>query len=410
MACGYTHAGSRHAGSRQMISPSKSAKVRRAFLGLLVTALIAATVVLFHSRQYIRSAELMKRIENPETGSWFANSGAYAVRENPTTLSTPAGPIRARLYLPQGLSDAPGIMIAHGVHYLGIDEPRLMAFARALASSGIRVLTPELLPLADYHIEPGVIDLIGYSACEFSKSLGRKAGVLGISFGGGLALMAAAEPRFEPCIGFVVSVGAHDDLERVARFYVTNRIARPDGSILQMKAHEYGALNLIYSHVEDFFPATDVSVARQTLKLLLWEKVEAARKEATQLGPESQKKMELIFSHDRAAFANRLEASIARHRDEMAAVSPHGHLSSLHVPVLLLHGAADNIVPPSELLWLKNDIPAADVKDALISPAISHVDVEGKPTWKDRLRIVAFMAEILRLSDEEKAVPAETKR
>ena len=73
--------------------------------------------------------------------------------------------------------------MVHGVHHLGIhDEPRLVAFARALSASGIEVLTPELASLADYQVDAHSIDLIGYSARELSQSGNQKVGVLGISF------------------------------------------------------------------------------------------------------------------------------------------------------------------------------------------------------------------------------------
>jgi len=76
----------------------------------------------------------------------------------------------------------------------------------------------------------------------------------------------------------------------------------------------------------------------------------------------------------------------------------------LHVPVLLLHGAADNVIPPSELLWLRQDIPAGELKNALISPAISHVSMEGEPTLLDKLRLVHFMAQVLELTGDGRAV------
>ena len=212
-------------------------------------------------------------------------------------------------------------------------------------------------------------------------------------------MLAAADPRFGPDIGFVVSVGAHDDLERVSQFLVTNRIQRPDGTTLEMPAHEYGALVLTYSHVEDFFPSDDVPAARETLRLLLWERVEESRKCAQQLSPDSRRKMELLFGHHVAAFTNELEAAIARHHTEMSLVSPHGHLGSLKVPVLLLHGAADNVIPPPELLWLVQDVPANALRAALVSPAISHVDMKGKPTLTDTLRLVHFLAQIFELTD-----------
>ena len=68
------------------------------------------------------------------------------------TLMLPSGTLQARMYTPVNHPDAPGIVVVHGVHYLGMDEPRLEAFATAMAACGLRVLTPELPDIKDYHI------------------------------------------------------------------------------------------------------------------------------------------------------------------------------------------------------------------------------------------------------------------
>jgi pimeloyl-ACP methyl ester carboxylesterase len=387
-----------------MTIASQRKRQRAALFLVSAAALVTLAMVAFHAGAHFRAAALLLRIQNSENPGQPARVSADSVEETSTQVPTPTGPIRARLYISKDRPRAPGIVIVHGVHHLGIDEPRLMAFARAISSSGIQVLTPELPSLTDYRVDPASIDLIGYSAHTLSASLGRKVGVLGLSFAGGLALISAADPRFEPDIGFVVSIGAHDDLERVSKFLVTNRIQRPDRTILEMPAHEYGALVLIYSHVEDFFPAADVPTALETLRLLLWERVDESRKRAEQLSPDSRQKMELLFGHHVEQLASELESSIARHRTEMPPVSPHRHVASLQVPALLLHGAADNIIPPSELLWLQQDVPARVLRSALISPAISHVDMSAKPTFTDTLRLVHFMAQILELADAEEPI------
>jgi len=338
-------------------------------------------------------------MQNPQNPGLLARAFESPLDETLTSIPTPSGPLRARLYVPRNNPHPPGMVVVHGLHHLGIDEPRLVAFARSLSATGIQVLTPELPSLADYHIDRASADLIGYSARALANSVGRKVGVLGLSFAGGLGLIAAADPRFAPCMNFVVSVGAHDDLERVSQFLASNRIPRPDGSVLEMPAHEYGALILIYLHLEDFFPASDVPAARETLQLLLWERVEDSRKSAEQLSPASRQKMELLFAHHREAFTGEIEQAIARHHAEMAPVSPHGQLGGLQVPVFLLHGSEDNVIPPSELFWLKQDVPRCVLKAALISSVFSHVDMEAKSRFADTLQIVHFMAQVFEMTD-----------
>ena len=72
---------------------------------------------------------------------------------------------------------------------------------------------------------------------------------------------------------------------------------------------------------------------------------------------------------------------IDRHSKEMDAVSPSGKMAGLHVPVYLLHGSGDTIIPASESLWLARDVPHDDLRAVLISPALVHVDMDKKVTF-----------------------------
>jgi dienelactone hydrolase len=367
--------------------------------------LLTLTVLLWRpAAAHFRAAGLLMRIQNPGHPGWLAEKAAFKITESASDVATPSGPVQARLYVPQGVPDAPGIVIVHGVHRLGIGEPRLVALARAMAASGIRVLTPELASLADYRVEPGTIDLIGVSARSFAGMLHRKVGVLGISFGGGLALLAASDPHYAGYVRFVMTLGAHDDLERVTEFYVTNKIRRPDGSTLHMQAHDYGPLVLIYSHVEDFFPPADVEIARNALRLLLWEKPDDSKRAAQSLSPPSRRTMELLYEHNAQPLYGEMQDVIAHNRMAMAAVSPHGRMGTLHAPVFLLHGAGDNVIPPSELLWLQQDVPQAMLHSALVSPAISHASMEDAISLEDQFELVHFMAEVLETADDQQVL------
>src|SRR5205823_3807992 len=104
------------------------------------------------------------------------------------------------------------IVLAHGVHRLGIEEPRLQRFARAIAASGVVVMTPEIAELTDYRVDPRSIDTLGAAAHSLRERTHAPVGLMGMSFAGGLSLLATADPAYAPDIAFVVAIGAHDDL------------------------------------------------------------------------------------------------------------------------------------------------------------------------------------------------------
>src|SRR5262249_24805795 len=146
------------------------------------------------------------------------------------------------------------------------------------------VLTPELRELADYRLDARSIEAIGFGAAALRARTTHAVGVMGMSFAGGLALLAAADPRFQPDIGMVLAVGAHDDAARVCRFFATNRIERADGSVESLAAHDYGALVFVYSHATHFFGEEDLPRARESLRLWLAEQRDEARAGEAGLG------------------------------------------------------------------------------------------------------------------------------
>jgi pimeloyl-ACP methyl ester carboxylesterase len=310
---------------------------------------------------------------------------------------------RARIYHPVGIAHPSALVVVPGVHHLGMDEPRLRRFARALSSHGYMVLTPQVDDLADYNITKQSAVVIGDAVHELVRRSGApKVGLLGLSFAGGMSLIAASDEAVQQQLSVVIAIGAHDDLNRVLDFFETDETRAPDGTVLKMKAHEYGSLVTAYSHAAAFFSPEDFAEARKTLRTLLWEDLPAAHAEATKLSPQGQARMALLFAHDTKSLVPDTRRILAQVRPELDAASPHFYLTKVHVPVLLLHGSADNVVPPTETLWLERDLPRGVLKEALISPAIGHVEVGGASAM-DRTRLIDWMKEMLDLLDTSSA-------
>jgi dienelactone hydrolase len=303
--------------------------------------------------------------------------------------------IPARLYVPNGVSSPPGVVLVHGVHRLGIEEPRLERFARALAGSGVIVMTPAVTELSDYKVAPRSIETVGAAVEALRARLGvDKVGLMGMSFGGGISLLTAAHSRFADHVSFVVAVGAHDDLGRVSRFFVNDEIPEPNGSTKKLHAHGYGVMVLVYSHVEDFFPPEDVPAARDALRLWLWERRDEARNAAARLSPASKAKIDHLFGDGVSSLKAELLEEIDRHTADMAEVSPHGRLGTLKANVYLLHGEGDTVIPATETSWLAEDVPADRLRTTLISPAIEHVELKS-PSAADKWALVHFMGQVI---------------
>jgi len=329
---------------------------------LMVALLAAVSLGWGPAARHVRAVQFLERLDHKPAAA------AAGITTEDVTIPGKKGPIRARLYYGRGVAAAPGIVVAHGVHYRGIDERRLLPFARALAESGHTVLTPELSELADYRITQSGVDVIRDSVAYLSnrrdRVSGDKVGVLGFSFAGGLSLVAVEDPSTAQHVSSVTSVGGHHDLRRVLRFLIHNEIETPHG-VVHQKAHEYGLVVLVYGHLDEFVPEQDLPAMREGFKAWLHEDQKAE-----------------------------LDALLEKQGPELTALSARGHLRALQVPVYLLHGSHDSVIPPSETDAANLELDGAE-HQALVSPLLEHVEVSQTAGLADKLALVSFMAKLL---------------
>ena len=60
-----------------------------------------------------------------------------------------------------------------------------------------------------------------------------------------------------------------------------------------------------------------------------------------------------------------------------------------------MHGSDDHLIPPSETLWLAHDLPPGILAYALISRALTHVEMGEGASFAERAQAVHFMAGVL---------------
>jgi dienelactone hydrolase len=363
-------------------------------------ALIAVAVTLGWSpgRRYWRAGKMLSALSSAQAAGPAAAAAQGALVEEDLTITGADGPFRARIYRQRGQTGGRGLIVAHGIHHEGMNERRMVPFARELARAGLVVLTPEMTDLADYRITRQGVSVIRDAAAHLS---GRRdlvgdtrVGILGFSFAGGLSLVAAADPALAGHVAYVVSVGGHHDLERVLRFLIRNEVETPRG-LEKKPAHDYGLMVVLYGSVERFAPEADRGALRDALRASLHGDREGAVAAAAKLTTEEGKRLWALAEGKKLqTLAPQLEAIMSERRAELAALSPRGRLRAIGAPAYLVHGASDSVIPPSETEWAGAELGSAE-HIALVSPLIEHVEVSKPASVGDKVALVRFIAQML---------------
>ncbi len=327
-----------------------SRRVRVAVSILFAVAVAGGLGLALHRR--LLCAGIFLRLEHARAPAWIVHYRERAVVESAFAFAGGKGV----LYAPEGERPAQGIVLAHGMHELGIRDPRMLSFARALAGAGFAVLTPEVVGLAHYRLVHTDVTVIGESARALARRIGReRVIVFGISLAGGLALRAACEPATRAVIERVIGLGAHHDAVRVARFFLGEPAYGPAGEHADVKPHPYGPSSLWITLFGEKHPGKG--------KLTEEERLRALR-------------------------------AVTEHTPDLERASPSACPEPVRVPVYLVHGTGDRIVPYTETLWNGQELARHTEVQTLISPAIVHAEYEP-PTWRQRVELVEFIVDAL---------------
>jgi dienelactone hydrolase len=367
---------------------------------------------------YARGLSLVVRAAH--MGGWVeraATATAHAWHAEPaTTIPTRHGAIPARLYRPDGKFRRTAILTP-GVHAMGIDEPRLKGLAGDLAGSGIAVMTIALPDLTRYRFTPDEIDEIEDATTWLSSNRqlapDGTIGLMGISFAGGLSLVAAGRPAIRDKVAYVFSFGGHGDLPRVLRYLCSGLEPLPPGAPPSTPPHfraphDYGVAVILLGIADRIVPPDQVEPLRRGIEtyltasqLTLVDMTKAHQvydesvKIAAALPEPSKTLMTLVNARDTKALGARLLPvldSITAYPDSMSpdrSPLPKG-------PVYLLHGTEDTVIPSVETLLLARHLEDAHVEvHALLSGLITHAEVDKSAAASETLKLIGFWRSLL---------------
>lgn len=361
-------------------------------LALLVTFALLSAALWPLARTYLQSIALLMQWNGDPLPAVLAPLVDSKIIVQDVTIPSSNGPIRARIYSPANNPDAPGLVFVHGLNHQGIDEIKMKRFARWQAASGIRVLTPDIPDLRAYRVKASSIDVMGESARWFAEKTGHPVTLMGVSFAGGMALMAAARPAYASSVKAVFVVGGYDDLRRVAHFYVTGTELRPDGTTQTIQPNPFGTRFMEYTDLALFVPPDDREAIEPVLQAVLFDQRALVPEMESALLPAQRTELEYLLNSTPDKIE--LKEIVDEDSAEMASVSPHGNLAGLSAKVFLLHGLDDHYIPSAEAEWTAHDLPSGKLGAMLITPIISHIMLGGRSIeWLDKWRLIHFMAQ-----------------
>jgi dienelactone hydrolase len=383
-----------------------------------IVVVTAASVSAPYFRAYTRAAALIIRM----AGLQGAAHDALEWEREPVAacdarVPSRHGPLRARLYLPDQIRRA--VVLVAGVNALGIDEPRLYGLAQELAAVGYAVLTPELPDLQRYDITPRTTDMIEDAAVWLSSQprLARDGhvGMVGISFAGGLSVVAAGRPALRDRAAFVCSFGGHANFQRVLRYLCTGLEPAPPGgpgatepaTARYRRPHDYGVVIILLGAADRVVPPDQVEPLRAAILTFLRashydliDKRKAAatfaeaRKMAEALPQPARTFMTEVNDRDVEGLGRTFLPLISQ-ASQSPALSP-DQSPAPACPVFILHGADDNVVPAVESQWLGRHLEGRTRTRTLLSRVITHAELNSERDRREIWDLVDFFASLLR--------------
>jgi pimeloyl-ACP methyl ester carboxylesterase len=349
----------------------------------------------------VRAADLHGVLRN------FADLDTVRIRERLVDVPLRAGSMRARVYAPVRTARQT-VLLVTGLHPAGSDEPRLTALARRLAEANVTVVTPEIPELSRFEVTPTVTDRIEDAAVWLARDSGMapsgRIGLMGISFSGGLAIVAAGRPSLRNHLLYVLSFGGHDDLRRVLEYFCTG----VDGNMTKglLAPHDYGVAIVLLNVAEHLVPPEQLGPLREAvgrfLRASYLDRVDKPRAEcefaalrdlARTLPEPAATLLQYVNNRDVAQLGTRLRPYIGLYVDHPA-LSP-ARSPTPSARVYLLHGRDDNVIPAAESRHLADRLRGHVAVRLLVTDLISHADADQPAHVTDILMLAGFWGDLL---------------
>jgi acetyl esterase/lipase len=318
------------------------------------------------------------------------------VSESEENVPCGAQRLRVRIVRPRDAQGPlPAFLLVHGAAQGGPDDPRMVAFARALAVRGATVACLELPALMRLRIDaadPGrIVSAATWLAERADLSQDGRTALIGVSVGGSYAIRAACDPTLAGRVAAVLAFGAYSDLEALLVRWMTESGRAAPGLHDPFKE---GRRLVLLGNVDRLVPPGERGLAERRIRALLDGKPILSTPRV------SDETARVIAAAESEAPIRRdaADALLVAIRDDMASLSPVRAQAVPAAPVFLLHADSDPVVPTSDASAIRDALAArgADVR-LHVTDLFGHVDPadDGGPGIVRAWPLMRFVAAFL---------------
>lgn len=257
-------------------------------------------------------------------------------------------------------SSAPPVLLVPGAARAGRDDARVVSLATSLARADREVVVPELA-LYDQDLDLDDVDRVVRVAQALCRP-GHGLVLFGVSFGGSLALVAAADERIAECVDLVATFGAYADLVGVVQAAATG-VSVVDGERHPWQgADEQVARRVLRDAAVELVPEPQRDPLRRALD----------RGDPSGLPAGSRAAYDLVTVEDPLEVRHLVRQLPPHGRRVLDGLSPVTVADRITAPVLAAHAVDDPAVPYAELLRLEGALP--EVRTTTLE-SFRHVDL-----------------------------------
>jgi dienelactone hydrolase len=274
--------------------------------------------------------------------------------------------VEANIYRP-GKEGRHGVVIlSMGVRAWPLDSPRLVRWGNDLARAGVVLVTIDSPELRFDEVNVREVEdlVLAYLYLEDRPYTDQgRIGFLGVSVGGTLALLAAADERIADRVHFVDSIGAYFDVLELLRWVTT-------GESRGWPASEVSA-TVLRRQVIDY--VTDGS-DRETLNQLFYYRRHVDRSRIEALTPRGRAVYDLLSNTDPDRYSELLAGIGVEGHAALRGLSPVYVADRLRARLLVLHSRRDHHVPFAEGEALRDATRERLGTELASFSAFDHVD------------------------------------